>query len=101
MQTKPKSVINNMPLGLLLAVLLPIITLIIIGAETESHSSLEGYLEGIQQKGLLSSLVSLCAVPNLGLFFLFMWKNNYKSALGVMIATAVMVILVFALKFYF
>jgi hypothetical protein len=101
METKPKSVINNIPLGLFLALVIPVLTLIFINAEANRHLSLTTFLSQLHQQSKLSSLVSLCAIPNLGLFFLFMWKNNYKSARGVMFSTVLLVFLVFALKFFF
>ena len=99
MKTKPKSVINNLPLGFILGVIIPILTLIFINAESNRHLDMQTFLMKLHQRGKLSSLISLCAVPNLGLFFLFMWKNNYRSARGVMMATVIMVLLVFGIKF--
>jgi len=98
---KPKSVVNNFPLGLVLDIIIPILTLIFINAEANRHLGMFEFLSELHQHAKLSSLFSLCAIPNLGLFFLFMWKNNYRTVKGVMMATVLMVILVYALKFMF
>ena len=94
-----KSVINNFPLGLILGLIIPFLTLIFINAEANKHLSMIEFLSRLQQNSSLSALFSLCAIPNLGLFFLFIWKNNYKTVKGIMTATVLMVILVYALKF--
>ena len=101
METKPKSVIDNLPLGLVLGIIIPVLTLIFINAEANRHLDLFEFLARLHKNSKLSSLASLCAIPNLGLFFLFMWKNNYRSGRGVIMATIIMVLLVFALKFRF
>ena len=99
MENKPKSVIDNLPLGLLLGIIIPILTLIFINAEANKNLDMIEFLTRFHLNNKLSALVSLCAIPNLGLFFLFMWKNNYRSGRGVIFATIILVVLVFALKF--
>jgi hypothetical protein len=99
MEIKEKSVLDNIPLGLGFGIIIPILTLIFINAEANRHLDLIEFLSRLNQNNKLSGLFSLCAIPNLGLFFLFMWKNNYRSAKGVIFATILMVILVFTLKF--
>ena len=101
MEVKPKSVINNIPLGLGLGIIIPILTLIFINAEANRSYGMLEFLSKLHENNKLSSLASLCAIPNLGLFFLFMWKNNYYSGRGVIMATVIMVLLVFGLKFAF
>lgn len=99
METKPKSVINNVPLGLILGIIIPFLTLVFINAEANRNLDMMQFLYKLQKFNKLSALFSLCAIPNLGLFFLFMWKNNYKSGRGVVMATIFVTILVFVLKF--
>jgi len=96
---KPKTVVNNFPLGLALGIIIPILTLIFINIEANRYLTFSEFLSRFQQSSSLSALLSLCAIPNLGLFFLFMWKNNYKTLKGVMTATVLMVIIVYVLKF--
>ena len=98
-QNKPKSVIDNIPLGLILGIIIPLLTLIFINAESNRHLDMFSFLEKLHHRGKLSGLLSLCAIPNLGLFFLFMWKNNYRSGRGVMMATVILVVIVFGFKF--
>ncbi len=98
---KPKSVVNNLPLGLILGIIIPLLTLIFINAEANKNLSIIEFLTKLRANSSLSALFSLCAIPNLALFFLFIWKNNYLTVKGVMMATIFMVILVYALKFYY
>lgn len=48
---------------------------------------------------LTSSIISLCVIPNLLLFFIFIWTEKYFSARGVITATLVYVTLVLIIKF--
>lgn len=101
MEIQKKSTLNNIPLGLILGIIIPLLTLIFINAEANDNLSMSEFLTRLHKNSKSSALVSLCAIPNLGLFFLFMWKNNYHSGRGVIFATILLVILVFALKFSF
>jgi hypothetical protein len=46
---------------------------------------------------ILSKMVSLCVVPNLLVFFIFMWRNKLNSAYGVIGATFIYAIIVLIL----
>jgi len=98
---KPKSVLNNRWLGLSLGLFIPLLTLIFVSAEANRHLSLIQFLRQLHEIGRLSSLFSLSAIPNLGLFFLFIWKKYYYTVQGVMISTVILVVVVFGLKFVF
>lgn len=43
-------------------------------------------------------LLSLCVIANLGVFFLFIWRDKNASAKGVIMATFLYAIYVFAVK---
>ena len=47
---------------------------------------------------LISSLVGLSGIPNLLVFFLFLNKNKYWAARGVILATFILVIIVIVVK---
>ncbi|MBN2667688.1 MAG: hypothetical protein JXR60_00545 [Bacteroidales bacterium] len=99
MENKQKSVVNNFLLGFALGVLVPVLTVIFINAEANKHLGMFEFFKRLHENNQLSALVSLCAIPNLGIFFLFIWKSNYKTVRGVMAATIILVVLVFSLKF--
>ncbi len=88
---------NTERIGLIVGLLIPII--VIFGFYLYRNAeNLNSFFEGIIHAGVFSELVSLCVVPNLLLFFIFMWTNRLKSARGVIGATFIYVLIVLALK---
>ncbi len=84
--------------GLLPGIILPLITLIIIWL-IQYDGGFFQFLKEFQQFGLLSKVVSLAAIPNLLLFFLFIWTDRTFSSRGVIFATLVLAFLMLMLKF--
>ena len=56
------------------------------------------YLKGFYRVNSLAGLVSLSAIPNLLLFFVFIWTNWNKSARGVIFATLIVAGITLLLK---
>jgi len=52
-------------------------------------------------QNLLSPLLSLCAVINLGVFFLFIKINYLQTARGIILSTFLYGLLIVGLKFVF
>lgn len=84
--------------GLIPGIILPLTTLIIIWVIKYDGGFLQ-FLKKFQQFGLLSKVVSLAAIPNLLLFFLFIWTDRTFSSRGVIFATLVLAFLMLVLKF--
>jgi len=84
--------------GLIPGIILPLTTLIIIWAVQYAGGFFE-FLKEFQQFGLLSKVVSLAAIPNLLLFFLFIWTDRTFSSRGVIFATLILAFLMLVLKF--
>jgi hypothetical protein len=89
---------DNMLWGLIPGIILPLTTLIIIWVIRYDGGFLQ-FLKDFQQIGLLSKAVSLAAIPNLLLFFLFIWTDRTFSSRGVIFATLVVAFLMLVLKF--
>lgn len=89
---------DNMLWGLIPGIILPLTTLIIIWIVKYDGGFFE-FLTTFQQKGLLSKVISLAAIPNLLLFFLFIWTDRAFSSRGVIFATLVLAFLMLVLKF--
>jgi hypothetical protein len=89
---------DNMWWGLIPGIILPLTTLIIIWVIKYDGGFLQ-FLKKFQQFGLLSKVVSLAAIPNLLLFFLFIWTDRTFSSRGVIFATLVLAFLMLVLKF--
>ena len=84
--------------GLIPGIILPLTTLIIIWVIRYDGGFFQ-FLKDFQQIGLLSKVVSLAAIPNLLLFFLFIWTDRTFSSRGVIFATLVLAFLMLMLKF--
>jgi hypothetical protein len=57
------------------------------------------YLEALAFREKLSSVISLSVIPNLLLFFIFIWLNYLYSARGVLAATLLFALIVVVTKF--
>ena len=89
---------DNMWWGLVPGIVLPMTVLIIIWA-VKFDGGLLDFLAEFQHSGLLSKIISLSAIPNLLLFFLFIWTDRTFSSRGVIFATLVLAFLMLVLKF--
>ncbi len=84
--------------GLVPGLILPAVTLVIIWL-IRYEGGLFRFLGEFQQMGMLSKILSLSVIPNLLLFFLFLWTNRPYSARGVIFATLIMAFVMLVLKF--
>lgn len=84
--------------GLILGVILPLFTLLVIW-KIRYEGGFADFLSTFQHMGMLSKVLSLSVIPNLLLFFLFIWTNRTFSARGVIFATLVVALVMLALKF--
>ena len=88
---------DSQQIGITSGLLIPVF--VIFGFYLYRNSgSLSAFFNQIIGVGIFSELVSLCVVPNLLLFFAFMWTNRLNSARGVIAATFIYVIVVLILK---
>jgi hypothetical protein len=94
-----RSKFDSLPLGLILGIAAPIITMLIIyflKFNLYKADELLDYLVGLR---VFTKIVSLCVIPNLLLFFIFIRKNYLYSARGVLMATILFAVFVFITKF--
>jgi hypothetical protein len=96
METKSKIKYDNRLLGLSLGIIVPIVTFIIFYLY-RNPVSFKLFYDQVLTINIISRLVSLCVIPNLLVFFIFIWTNRYKSAHGVIGATFVFAIVVLIL----
>ncbi len=90
---------NNLPGGLLLGLILPALALFVCYLFLKTDQDFRGFLAEYQRVRLLSPLLSLSALLNLGAFYFFLQKNWYKTVQGVISATLLYAILIIYLKF--
>ena len=89
---------DSMILGLITGLFLPPIALVIFWL-VKSDLGLWNFLVRFQFLGMLTKVLSLATVPNLLLFFLFIWTHRNFSARGVIFATLLMAFVMLILKF--
>jgi hypothetical protein len=91
--------IDNLKLGLLLGILAPAITMLVIYLVQFTEYNFTELINVLISKRVFTKIVSLCAIPNLALFFLFLNKNYFRAARGVLLATVLFALFVFITKF--
>lgn len=89
---------DNFVFGLIQGIIAPciIISLILFFGTVEWSSNMFVSKAFIN---LFIKIVSICVLPNLGLFYLYINKNFYRGAMGVIVATFAFAVIVFAVKF--
>jgi len=93
-----KSKFDNVWLGTVLGALAPAITVFFIVRFIYPLEHLQTYYQNMWIYIVAPKVISLGVIPNLGLFFLFIYSDRYKSAKGVLGITIAYAILVFILK---
>jgi len=94
-----KSKANNVWLGTVLGLLVPVITVLLAYKIRFSKYELDEFFEVLIQNKVLSSLLSLCVIPNLLVFLIFIWLNYLYSARGVLLSTFIVGFLIVGAKF--
>lgn len=95
---KAKERFDHMLYGLIPGIVLPVISLLGFWM-VRSDEGFFDFLAHSQQFEMLPKLLSLCAIPNLLLFFVFIWTNRIFSARGVILATLIVGFVMLILKF--
>ncbi len=84
--------------GLIPALILPALTLLGFWIIKTDRGFID-FLTYFQKMQMLSKVVSLTAIPNLLLFFVFIWTKRNFSARGVIFASLLLAFLMLILKF--
>lgn len=90
---------NNHVFGLIMGLMVPLLALVIFYLVSNPGTSLAEFLEVVLARKKLSSLISLSVVPDLLLFFIFIWLNYLYSARGVLAAVFILALIVVLTKF--
>ncbi len=78
---------NKIWIGLVLGIVLPFFVMFIFYLSTYSFLTVPDFLRRMAFAAIFFKLLSLCAVINLGVFFLFYKTRNDRAARGVIMAT--------------
>jgi hypothetical protein len=90
---------DNIWLGISLAIILTAIAFFAFYfAGQEKFATFHTYISYISFTGMFSSVIAVSALPNLLLFFIFIWTNRYRSARGVLTAVVLFTLIVAILR---
>lgn len=90
---------NKLIIGFIGGLLLPVLTFVGIYLALYNGKSFFDFVEITWLQGNMSRVLSLSMLPNLGLFFAFIWTNKLKSAQGVLGVTIVLAFAIIILRF--
>lgn len=90
---------NKIFIGFIGGLLMPILTFIGIYLALYNGKSFVDFVEITWLQGNMSRVLSLSMLPNLGLFFTFIWTNKLKSAQGVLGITILLAFAIIILRF--
>lgn len=91
--------IDNIKFGLILGILAPALTLLIIYLIKFLGFNLRELIDLLVSSGVFTKILSLCVIPNLALFFLFLNKYYYETTRGILMATIIVAAFIFITKF--
>ncbi len=92
-----RSRLDSVGLGIVVGIVIPLLSLLLFYSTNFTKVTFGFFLQHTAQIEVLPKLISLCGIPNLGVFFLFIWRNHYYSARGVIIATIILTVIVLGL----
>lgn len=74
-------------LGFTLAFAAPFITMYIVYLLKFGNYTLKEFFDFLNTMRITTKLLSLCALPNMGIFFFYIWLDFLKGARGALAAT--------------
>jgi hypothetical protein len=90
---------NTIRLGLVSGLIAPLLGFIVVYLFAFRGMGFTEYLELLAYHKQLSAVISLSVIPNLLLFFIFIWLNYLYSARGVLASTIIFAGIVVVTKF--
>lgn len=90
--------LNQVWLGIVLGLVVPMIALICYYFARYSDLNLIEFMEVYKNLGILTHIISLSVLPDLLVFFLFIRQDMLKSARGVLLATFLFTFVVLILR---
>jgi len=92
---------DSMWLGTILGVLMTFVSIFAFYLIRFADLTIHDYFKLlIENRFLFAPIVSISGVPNLVVFFLFLNKEKYKTARGVILATFIIVVAVLIIKYW-
>lgn len=91
---------DSLAVGIIIGLLIPVISFFIFYHVTLKPYARNEYLfEAIVKGAMLGKILSLCIIPNLVPFFIFIWLNFLRTTRGVLSITVFLAIASAIMKF--
>lgn len=94
-----KSKFDRASLGFFLGIIVPIIALIMVYFARFETYTFPSFIRTLVALHALPALLSLTVIPNLLVFFIFIWTNHLYAARGVLGATIVAALIIMLIKY--
>ena len=95
-----KSNLDTTVFGMLSGIFLPIITFLIVYFILSDHQTLNEYLQRLIDRNIQGHFISISVIPNLLIFFIFIWLYKMKAARGVLLSTFLWAFLILAIRLF-
>lgn len=94
-----KTSFNKLYIGLLAGIIVPLIILFIYYLIKFNEVSFATFLRATHQYKIFFHVLSLCVIPDLGIFYLFINRKMFNGARGVIMACFIYALTVMIYKF--
>ena len=96
-----KELLKKNYIGAFLGLIFPLLSVFIFYKIQYSYYTLTEFINMAFNLGIHLKIISLGVFTNLVLFFIFIWSNYLQTARGVLLATFIYAITIFAIKLIF
>ncbi len=96
---KKKQSFDKLYIGLILGLLIPLISFYVFFLIKNTSLTFGKFVEYLGNSGVIPQSVTLGVIPNLLIFFIFIWTHRYLSARGVIVATMIYTVVILAVKY--
>lgn len=90
--------LDSIWLGLAIGIVAPVLSFLIFYTTNFTKVSFDYFIHYSIRVGALINILTVCLVPNFLVFALFIWRSHYKSAKGMVIASASLTALIILAK---
>lgn len=99
-QESLKQNLNNTITGLLSGIFLPVVVFIIIYFVLSNQITMSNFMQFLMERKIQGHFISISIIPNLLVFFIFIWSNKIKAARGVLLSTFLWAFVILAIRLF-
>lgn len=99
-QVNKKQNLDTTITGLLSGILVPFIAFIIIYFVLSNQMTMSNFLQHLMERKVQGHFISISIIPNLLVFFIFIWLNKIKAARGVLLSTFLWAFIILAIRLF-